>query len=664
MDWFESPKIKPFVVGTRTKLGVSRLIASFLLVSASIFVQIYSSTVNETIRTNAVNDDSPDSNIVGLMDQEKWPLLRVKFPSNEFPNSKLQQLFEGEYSANEYISQISGGSSSLDVTIVDGVWESPYPDTFWGADSIEERDVGEGSGGATDMASKAIKSLLNDYDLSKWDLDGDYVVDRLLILHSGQPQELGGSTGRIWSHFSLLEDPIFIDGFEIQHYTMASIYGGLGVLLHEMLHQMGAVDLYDVHSDSPTKSWHGLGDWDIMSSGNWIGDGATPSLPSSTTLSLIGALEPIELHYEENSNHTLSPISQGGSPLKIDIAMGEYVWVTLRSDIGFDTGLPGHGILVEQQDENFGDIESNLVNTDPTKPWSKIVEADGNDALLRGRDYGSSSDVFTDGDSFGRTGHQIWDNTGRLVPWTIEVLSINNSFATIEFQFSGDNSTTIITPRTPIVLLPGEESFAEIITDSSCELEVDISSMNGVIVENNIDSQSRLKLLNATDQLSRKGTLTGEIGCSGREMTHVSLAWHVINHKLSNQLLEETIPWNQASTASFYPDSEGTGPRSYSITIDGPASRISTAISSGQYLPGDPIVIQIDPDGLLEPMMVARGELVLVDSNNIEQRIPIVLTAEGNLPFGPLNWLTEPSNAITAVLILLAFSISTGKRNE
>ena len=81
-------------------------------------------------------------------------------------------------------------------------------------------------------------------------------------------------------------------------------------------------------------------------------------------------------------------------------------------------------------------------------------------------------------------------------------------------------------------------------------------------------------------------------------------------------------------------------------------------------MPGDPIVIQIDPDGLLEPMMVARGELVLVDSNNIEQRIPIVLTAEGNLPFGPLNWLTEPSNAITAVLILLAFSISTGKRNE
>ena len=68
--------------------------------------------------------------------------------------------------------------------------------------------------------------------------------------------------------------------------------GGIGVVVHEMLHQMGAVDLYDVHSDTPSRSWHGLGDWDVMSSGNWIDDGNTPSLPSSTTLDLIGAIDP------------------------------------------------------------------------------------------------------------------------------------------------------------------------------------------------------------------------------------------------------------------------------------------------------------------------------------------------------------------------------------
>jgi hypothetical protein len=74
--------------------------------------------------------------------------------------------------------------------------------------------------------------------------------------------------------------------------------------------------------------------------------------------------------------------------------------------------------------------------------------------------------------------------------------------------------------------------------------------------------------------------------------------------------------------------------------------------------------LDIEPAGLLEPRMVARGELVIVDSNNIEQRIPIVLNSEGELPFGPLNWLAIPSNAISTVLVLLALSIATGNRKE
>jgi hypothetical protein len=60
--------------------------------------------------------------------------------------------------------------------------------------------------------------------------------------------------------------------------------------------------------------------------------------------------------------------------------------------------------------------------------------------------------------------------------------------------------------------------------------------------------------------------------------------------------------------------------------------------------------------------MIARGELIIVDSNNIEQRIPIILTAEGEIPFGPLNWLATPSNALSTVLVLLALSTATGRR--
>ena len=55
---------------------------------------------------------------------------------------------------------------------------------------------------------------------------------------------------------------------------------------------------------------------------------------------------------------------------------------------------------------------------------------------------------------------------------------------------------------------------------------------------------------------------------------------------------------------------------------------------------------------------------MIIDSDKIEQRIPFQLTAEGDLPFGPLNWLAIPSNAISTVLILLALSIATGNRSN
>ncbi len=648
-------------MGKPGSLQLLRIVVAVALIICSALVSVFSDSVNDAISsTVSGNQEKSDYDMVGLSDEERWPVLRVSFPGKPFPNSKLGEIFDGNLSAQKYISEMSGGNSQLIPTIIDSVWESPYDDSYWGTDSEFERDSGDGSGGARELANQAIVSLLRGQNLSIWDLNGDFVIDRLLILHSGNPQEEGGPSSTIWSHFSPFQEPIEIGDYRFEHYTMASVHGGLGVTVHEMLHQMGAVDLYDVHSDSPTKSWYGLGDWDIMASGNWLGDGDMPSLPSSSTLELIGATKPIIPDLHLDGNFTLRPISLGGSPLKIEISEGEFIWLTLRSDIGFDRGLPGHGILVEQQDISFGDIGSNLVNTDPTKPWVKIVEADGNDALLRARDYGSSGDTFSTGDRFGHTGHQIWDNRGRLVPWTITVTSLSVETTTVEYDFVGDPNSTIELPRNPIVLLPNETAHAKIYSDIECDFATDLSNQAQKHTEEN--GAYILEILNLSQTSSAKGEITGTLGCLDRPMTHVSIGWSVVNHRLSSEVLEATIAWDEQSIVEFYPKSTGEGARTYTITVDGPAGRISTSETSGTYLPGDPIVLAINPDGLLEPRMIARGELVIVDSKNIEQRIPIVLNSEGELPFVALNWLAIPSNAISTVLLLLAFSVATGSR--
>ena len=635
-----------------------------MLLLASSFVYINSETVNDAISSTVETSSTTESKLVGLEDEEFWPVLRVSFPAKPFPNSLLGGLLEGNSSAEQYISEISGGNSQLMTTIVGETWASPYLESHWGTDSETERDTGADSGGARELAREAIISTFQNQDISQWDLDGDFIVDRLLILHSGQAQEEGGPSTSIWSHFSSFYEPVVVGEYTFEHYTMASVHGGLGVLVHEMLHQMGAVDLYDVHSDAPTRNWHGLGDWDIMASGNWIDDGSRPTLPSSSTLELINAIDPIEPTLTSDGNFSLEPLSNGGSPLKIEIASQEYIWITLRSSIGFDKGLPGHGILVEQQDLNFGDVSSNLVNTDPTKPWVKIVEADGDDALLRAIDYGSAGDVFDVGDRFGHTGKKIWDNHGRLVQWTARVIEISESSAVIEFDFVGDANSTLIVPRNPIVVLNDEPIIADIFNIDKCIVEVDISSTGGVVIPPHDGNSTRIQLIEITNSSSSKGTIEGSIGCHNRPKNIVSIDWIVVNHRLSADDIVATVPWDSDSTIALYPESFGSGPRTYSIAIEGAAGRIAEPLTKGTFYPGDAIELRIIPDGLLEPRMIAKGELVILDSDNIEQRIPFQLTAEGDLPFGPLNWLAIPSNAISTVLILMALSVATANRQN
>ena len=63
--------------------------------------------------------------------------------------------------------------------------------------------------------------------------------------------------------------------------------------------------------------------------------------------------------------------------------------------------------------------------------------------------------------------------------------------------------------------------------------------------------------------------------------------------------------------------------------------------------------------------MIARGELVLVSSMNIEYRIPIVLQSDSEFPLlDNLEWLSVPSNAITVVFMILALSVATAARTE
>ena len=658
-------------------MNKARATAALMVVFFGLIANLYSDVIDDWLSNTIQTQNSSNEEIlVGIQENENWLIIPVSFQGDNFDLDKAQSILESEGPASSYIRQISAEQSILNATILDEVWVSSYNINFWGEDSESGRDSGSDGAGVDNLVENAVKDMLSGRDLSPWDFDNNGIVDRLLILHSANPQEISGGSSSIWSHMSGLDNPVKIGKWSINHYTIASTKSGVGTIVHEMLHQMGAFDLYDVHSSLPTSNWNGIGVWGIMASGNWNGNGNTPALPSSSTLELIGIERGILVDPNYGGNFTLSPISDGGNYLNLIIGPGENIKITNRGNYGFDTSLPGHGILVEHQDTNNGDTGSNLVNTDSKNAWLKIIEADGDDALIRNKDSGSGGDVFTDGDIFGNTdtsnGMIIYDNRGRLVSWSASVEYLGNDDYLISITpIINTDKINIITPRQPVELLNQESLFVEVDNSEVCDFKIQIQTHNGNVINQTVEKLPigviSVPVMKIDETYPLSGNIIGTMGCDSN-FRQIDLRWHNVGHRIISDSFFLMIDHDKENTYSILPEYDGDSSRFYNIEIQGAASRIATLEQSQNIIPGDEIEVSVDPDGLLLPGMIARGELVLVDNFGIELRIPVTFEAKSTLNSNVIfSWLAEPGNGLFMISILLAISIisggSSGKKN-
>lgn len=658
-------------------MNKARATTALMVVFFGLIANLYSDVIDDWLSNTIQTQNSSNEEIlVGIQENENWLIIPVSFQGDNFDLDKAQSILESEGPASSYIGQISAEQSILNATILDEVWVSSYNINFWGEDSESGRDSGSDGAGVDNLVENAVKDMLSGRDLSPWDFDNNGIVDRLLILHSANPQEISGGSSSIWSHMSGLDNPIKIGKWSINHYTIASTKSGVGTIVHEMLHQMGAFDLYDVHSSLPTSNWNGIGVWGIMASGNWNGNGNTPALPSSSTLELIGIERGILVDPNYGGNFTLSPISDGGNYLNLIIGPGENIKITNRGNYGFDTSLPGHGILVEHQDTNNGDTGSNLVNTDSKNAWLKIIEADGDDALIRNKDSGSGGDVFTDGDIFGNTdtsnGMIIYDNRGRLVSWSASVEYLGNDDYLISITpIINTDKINIITPRQPVELLNQESLFVEVDNSEVCDFKIQIQTHNGNVINQTVEKLPigviSVPVMKIDETYPLSGNIIGTMGCDSN-FRQIDLRWHNVGHRIISDSFFLMIDHDKGNTYSILPEYDGDSSRFYNIDIQGAASRIATLEQSQNIIPGDEIEVSVNPDGLLLPGMIARGELVLVDNFGIELRIPVTFEAKSTLNSNVIfSWLAEPGNGLFMISILLAISIisggSSGKKN-
>ena len=617
-----------------------------------------------------------DADLVQLQSNERWLVIVIDFPSApESPTRNVERantILTGASGGDDFISQLSGEQSSLTVDVLPAVYHASKNVQHWGADSDGERDMGEqGSDGPAGLAADVLRNSLSGVDLSPYDLNGDSWVDRILLLHTANAQEDSGGSGTIWSHFGSLPVPVVVGDMRFDHYTIASFDSGLGTIMHEMLHQMGAIDLYDVHGLGTGEDWNGVGDWDIMASGNWNADGRTPALPTLASMDLIGADRITEVVMGTSSqSYILKPLSNRGIGLSIALAPDERVLMSYRADSGFDSKLPGAGLLVTVQDKSVGDIDQNLVNTDPNMPWLYVLEADGDDGMLNGDDQGVQGDLFLEGDKFGAEGRPVFDHRGRKVSWTAEVVDVEPNQLVINFSSFATPGFDVLPPHQPIQLLPGEGIPVDwsLAGSSSCSPELTLVSSDGrqVTFDGTGDTLSSDKP-SANYEINWQGE--GIAGTAGRLVGNATCApegpviqldipWFVIGALLQMEEFEYDIPVESLSTVTIPLNFKGDGSGNFDIRVEGPLSRIASAPAGTQVLSdGSEIELSIDPNGLLMPGMVAKGEVVLRDADGLEQSFTVTLIAEGFEGGGELvRLLSEPSNLIMIAAGMLAFS--------
>ena len=644
-----------------------RVVAAVALLLTSIGTFIQPDIVENMLINNPITHNHDDSNeLLGIQENERWLIIIIEFeglPAGVGKDSEhAQNLLMGVDGADDYIDELTASNSVLEIVISDSVYTAPSPPSAWGTDHNGNRDVASDGSRPSDLASSAIRAITDDIDLSQFDLDNDGTLDRLLMLHTGRPQETSGRSSDIWSHFQFLADPIQIGSTTISHYTMASFQSGLGTILHEMIHQMGGLDLYDVHDDYNSDEWNGVGDFDIMASGNWNGNGRIPSLPMSVTMELIGLDRSVDGSLLSSSHVNLTPMSAGGNSLFFHISPTETVYLEYRGDIGFDRELPGYGLLVSIKDEYQKDMTGNEVNIDPTSPFLRILEADSNSDLITGSDSGSQSDLFVQGDVIGSDGYLIYDAHGRIVNWNITVIDINPNSIELSIEYISESNNDVLPERSTIELLPDDSIELVFDIDTSCIPWISLISTDDRNPRINITSQILGKNVSVSldwiqpSIIGSSGTLSGSIGCGDKKYRNVVIKWAIVPHKMLNSFFETSISHVETTQLSIPVELIGDGERIYSVTIEGALDRIADVDSTMVISQSNMINLSINPNGLLTHNMFAEGTIVLYSEEGKRSDIYVTLYTE-NVQTGPFSDYLEPATLVSILILLLSFTV-------
>ncbi len=193
-------------------------------------------------------------------------------------------------------------------------WDGDEVDPYGTGVPCDGTSSGYGFEFVIDAANK-LNEMDPDFDWAKYDVDGDGIVDHLMIIHAGTDNSAGGGTYgdyQLWAHSwdvycdkgdgltigCVVDDNDTVtttDDIMIANYTHIPEDAAIGVVVHELGHDFGEPDYYDTGGGPTNSTAH----WDGMSSGSWSGQlgGTHPTGFNPKSRYFFGWSDPLHVPY-------------------------------------------------------------------------------------------------------------------------------------------------------------------------------------------------------------------------------------------------------------------------------------------------------------------------------------------------------------------------------
>lgn len=233
------------------------------------------------------------------------------------------------------------------------------------------------------MIIEACDQLDPTVDFTQYDRDGDGIIDNVFVIYAGRGEASGGGADSVWPHSFSLDDlrlpKTFYDGVRLNSYGCSNEWeiergkgrpDGVGTFIHEFSHVMGLPDLYMTAYGSAFTP----GNWSCLDYGPYLNEGRTPPNYGAFERYALGWTWPRV--FNKTDSYEIPPIENNIVYIANTEKETEFYLFENRQQTGWDTYIPGHGMLVWHIDYNRQRWAANTVNNSPSHQYVDLVEAD------------------------------------------------------------------------------------------------------------------------------------------------------------------------------------------------------------------------------------------------------------------------------------------------